>query len=85
MAFLAGQGCQPVAGSIAQDAGIVALRCIFDCDRHYMSAVQTASSKYTSRALLASATRSFTAGQTQKSAAAGNSAGSAPGHPLQPG
>ena len=85
MAFLAGQGCQPVAGSIAQDAGIVALRCICDCDRHYMSAVQTANSRDTSRALLASATRSFTAGQTQKPAAAGNSAGSAPGHPLQPG
>lgn len=85
MAFLAGHGCLPATGSIAQDAGIVALRCICDCDRHYISAVQTANSRDTSRALLASATQSFTAGQTQKPAAAGNSAGSAPGQPLQPG
>ena len=39
MSFIAGDGCLPVAGSIAQDAGIVALRCICDCDRHYMSAM----------------------------------------------
>jgi len=83
--FLPGKAASRLADSIAQDAGIVALRCICDCDRHYISAVQTANSRDTSRALLASATQSFTAGQTQKPAAAGNSAGSAPDHPLQPG